>query len=156
MKSNIYFVPSLLLNPSFEQELSILFLEKETVFHHLGRYLFHRTNHVWGLIMRYYQAYLAKADERIGIQIKTLDSELGPFKHIKDQILACNQKAKLLPKVDKNSSMKTLLGKSKHVVVLVTTLPSGYFDGKPNSKWRLNWCLLAKSRRASTNRDEIA
>ncbi|CBI35055.3 unnamed protein product, partial [Vitis vinifera] len=52
MKTNNYFVPSLFLMPSFEQELSKLFPEKETTFHHLGRYLFHPSNQVWGLITR--------------------------------------------------------------------------------------------------------
>ncbi|KAL5734243.1 hypothetical protein ACOSP7_032104 [Xanthoceras sorbifolium] len=36
MKSNVYFLPSLFLISSFEQELSKLFPNKETVFHHLG------------------------------------------------------------------------------------------------------------------------
>ena len=70
MKTDNYFVPSRFLMPSFEQELSTLFPQRDTVFHHVGRYLFHPTNRVWGLITRYYQAYLAKADERIGIQIR--------------------------------------------------------------------------------------
>lgn len=79
MKTNNYFVPSLFLIPGFENELSRLFPEKETVFHHLGRYLFHPSNHVWGLITRYYQSYLAQADERIGIQIRVFDDGSGPF-----------------------------------------------------------------------------
>ncbi|KAG6386082.1 hypothetical protein SASPL_154968 [Salvia splendens] len=44
------------------RELHSLFPDKETVFHFLGRYLFHPTNTVWGLISRYYEAYLSKAD----------------------------------------------------------------------------------------------
>ncbi|CAN7058355.1 unnamed protein product [Brassica oleracea var. botrytis] len=49
VKSNIYFVPSLWLIPSFQTELIKMFPEKETVFHHLTRYLLHPTNQVWGL-----------------------------------------------------------------------------------------------------------
>ncbi|KAL9451190.1 hypothetical protein AB3S75_012860 [Citrus x aurantiifolia] len=44
IKSDVYFLPSLFLMPSFEEELSKLFPDKETVFHHLGRYLFHPSN----------------------------------------------------------------------------------------------------------------
>ncbi|PRQ45002.1 putative Type 1 galactoside alpha-(1,2)-fucosyltransferase [Rosa chinensis] len=40
VRTDYYFVPSLFLIPSFEQELSNLFPRKETVFHFLGRYLF--------------------------------------------------------------------------------------------------------------------
>ncbi|KAH9686523.1 putative fucosyltransferase 8 [Citrus sinensis] len=37
MKSNLYFLPSLFLMSSFEEELDKLFPDKEMVFHHLGR-----------------------------------------------------------------------------------------------------------------------
>ncbi|KAJ6307469.1 hypothetical protein OIU76_017296 [Salix suchowensis] len=39
--SDQYFVPSLYMIPSFNQEIRKLFPEKETVFYHLGHYLFH-------------------------------------------------------------------------------------------------------------------
>ncbi|KAI7996370.1 Fucosyltransferase 2 [Camellia lanceoleosa] len=55
-----------------------LFPEKETVFHHLGRYLFYPSNQVWGLITIYYHAYLAKADEGIGIQSVSINEFLKP------------------------------------------------------------------------------
>ncbi|CAL5396475.1 unnamed protein product [Camellia sinensis] len=86
IRSDQYFIPSLFLIPSFKQELRKLFPEKETVFHHLGRYLFHPSNQVWGLITRYYQAYLAKADERIGIQVRDFKSTNLPFRGLKDHI----------------------------------------------------------------------
>lgn len=57
MKSNVYFLPSLFLISSFEEELNNLFLDKETVFHHLGRNLFHPSNLVWGQITGYYKQY---------------------------------------------------------------------------------------------------
>lgn len=57
MKSNVYFLPSLFLISSFEEELNKLFPDKETVFHHLGRYLFHPSNLVWGQITGYYKQY---------------------------------------------------------------------------------------------------
>ncbi|KAL9299509.1 putative xyloglucan fucosyltransferase [Arabidopsis thaliana] len=41
--SNVYFVPSLWFNPTFQTELTKLFPQKETVFHHLARYLSYQT-----------------------------------------------------------------------------------------------------------------
>ncbi|CAH8252264.1 unnamed protein product [Arabidopsis lyrata] len=97
--SNLYFIPSLWLIPSFQSELSKLFPQKETVFHHLARYLFHPTNHVWGMITRSYNAYLSRADERLGIQVRVFSKPAGYFRHVMDQILACTQREKLLPEV---------------------------------------------------------
>jgi xyloglucan fucosyltransferase len=88
LKSDNYFVPSLFLIPEYQAELRRLFPQKDAVFHHLGRYLFHPTNIVWGLITRYYDSYLAKADEKLGIQIRVFDSEPGPFQHVLDLVLA--------------------------------------------------------------------
>ncbi|KAH7515982.1 hypothetical protein FEM48_Zijuj10G0086100 [Ziziphus jujuba var. spinosa] len=136
MKTDNYFVPSLFLIPSFEQELNKLFPEKGTVFHHLGRYLFHPSNQVWGLIVRYYQAYLAKADERIGIQIRTFETSPGPFQHVMDQVLACTVKEKLLPEVDtQSSSVPPSSGTPKLKAVLITSLSSGYFEIVRNLYW---------------------
>jgi xyloglucan fucosyltransferase len=134
MKTDNYFVPSLFLIPSFEQELSKLFPQKDTVFHHLGRYLFHPSNHVWGLITRYYQAYLANADERIGIQIRVFETGSGPFQYVMDQILACTLKEKVLPEVDRRSIV-TPLGKRNLKAVLMTSLSSGYFENVRNMYW---------------------
>lgn len=108
MKTDNYFTPSLFLIPSFEQELSNLFPEKETVFHFLGRYLLHPTNPVWGLITRFYQAYLAKADEKMGIQIKVFDTGPGPFQYVLDQLLNCIRKENLLPKITKNETITNM------------------------------------------------
>ncbi|KAJ9187454.1 hypothetical protein P3X46_002909 [Hevea brasiliensis] len=135
IKTNNYFVPSLFLITPFEQELSKLFPEKGTVFHHLGRYLFHPSNHVWGLITRYYHTYLAKADESIGIQIRVFDSRPGPFKHVMDQVLACTLKEKLLPEVDMQDSVVTISENPKLKAVLVTSLNSGYSENLKNMYW---------------------
>ncbi|KAG2261584.1 hypothetical protein Bca52824_068663 [Brassica carinata] len=99
MRTNNFFAPSLFLIPSFEEELGMMFPEKGTVFHHLGRYLFHPSNHVWGLITRYYNAYLAKADERIGLQIRVFDEKSGVSPQVTKQILSCVQNEELLPKL---------------------------------------------------------
>ncbi|PSS13465.1 Galactoside 2-alpha-L-fucosyltransferase [Actinidia chinensis var. chinensis] len=87
LRSDQYFIPSLFLIPSFEKQLTKLFPKTGAVFHHLGRYLFHPTNRVWGLVTRYYQAYLAKSDERIGIQIRDFGSTNLPFQSMKDHII---------------------------------------------------------------------
>ncbi|XP_027332947.1 galactoside 2-alpha-L-fucosyltransferase-like [Abrus precatorius] len=136
MKTDNYFTPSLFLMPSFEQELNDLFPKKEAVFHFLGRYLFHPTNNVWGLVVRYYQAYLAKVDERVGIQIRVFDPEPGPFQHVLDQILACTLKENLLPDVNRQHdiiSNSSRVPKSK--AVLMTSLSSGYFEKVRDMYW---------------------
>ncbi|XP_065023771.1 galactoside 2-alpha-L-fucosyltransferase-like isoform X2 [Musa acuminata AAA Group] len=134
LRSNNYFVPSLFMIPTYEEELKHLFPEKDTVFHHLGRYLFHPTNSVWGLITRYYQSYLANADERVGIQVRTFETDAGPFQYVLDQILACAQKAKLLPDA---SGQDTVVStpKTKSKAVLMTSLNSGYSENIRNMYW---------------------
>ncbi|KAF7806211.1 galactoside 2-alpha-L-fucosyltransferase-like [Senna tora] len=137
MKTDNYFIPTLFLMPSFEQELNDLFPNKETIFHFLGRYLFHPTNRVWGLVTRYYQAYLAKADERLGIQIRVLDTGKGPFKHVLDQILSCTLKENLLPDVNKQQDFTSLPSgqKRKSKAVMMTSLSSGYSEEVRNMYW---------------------
>ncbi|CAB4281039.1 unnamed protein product [Prunus armeniaca] len=135
MKTDNYFVPSLFLVPSFERELNNLFPRKETAFHFLGRYLFHPTNVVWGLITRYYKAYLEKADERIGIQIRVFDTGTGPFQHVFDQILACAVKENLLPEINRQDFIVSPLGTPKSKAVLMTSLSTGYFEKLRDMYW---------------------
>ncbi|CAD5169036.1 unnamed protein product [Musa acuminata subsp. malaccensis] len=126
LRSNQYFVPALFLIPEFKKELSLLFPERTTVFHHLGRYLFHPSNSVWGYVTRYYEAYLANAKESLGMQIRTfakvdLDSHFS-------SIMGCALSEKLLPDVDpKDPALPTIIG-VKPKAVLVTSLNSGYFE----------------------------
>ncbi|XP_041996937.1 galactoside 2-alpha-L-fucosyltransferase-like [Salvia splendens] len=120
--------------PSFRQELHSLFPEKETVFHFLGRYLFHPTNAVWGLISRYYEAYLSKADVTVGIQIRSFDATPDPV--IVDQILSCTTRENVLLEMSQqeggaNSSIK----QKKKVSVLITSLSSGYFEQIRDLYW---------------------
>ncbi|KAI4328477.1 hypothetical protein L6164_020829 [Bauhinia variegata] len=137
LKSNQYFVPSLFLMPGFEQQLNMLFPHKTTVFHHLGRYLFHPSNQVWGLITRYYQAYLAKADEKIGIQIRVFDGSVGPSQYVTDQILSCTLNQKLLPQVDEQKFIvPPLSGNPKQKAVLLTSLSNGYYEILRNMYWQ--------------------
>ncbi|XP_072978977.1 galactoside 2-alpha-L-fucosyltransferase-like isoform X2 [Typha angustifolia] len=134
LRSDNYFVPSLFLIPTYEEQLSQLFPEKDTVFHHLGRYLFHPTNAVWGLITRYYHSYLAKADKSVGIQVRVFDTGSGPFEHVLDQILSCSLKEKLLPDIASQEhvvSRTNIVSKS----VLMTSLNSGYYEKIRNMYW---------------------
>ncbi|KAL5544528.1 hypothetical protein UlMin_008312 [Ulmus minor] len=135
MKTDNYLVPSLFLIPSFEQELNNLFPNKDLVFHFLGRYLLHPTNKVWGLITRYYKAYLASADERIGIQIRVFDTGTGPFQHVLDQILACTLKEKLLPEINRQESITNTSETPKSKAVLLTSLSAGYSDKIRDMFW---------------------
>lgn len=134
LRSNVYFVPSLFLIPTYEEELGRLFPDAQTVFHHLGRYLFHPTNSVWGLITRSFRSYLAKTEERIGIQVRVFDVRNAPFQLVLDQILACSLMEKLLPDVslhDPVVSSTAALSK----VVLVTSLDSIYFEKIRSMYW---------------------
>ncbi|XP_027122305.1 galactoside 2-alpha-L-fucosyltransferase-like [Coffea arabica] len=135
LKTDNYFIPSLFLIPSFEQELHNLFPEKGTVLHHLCRYLLNPTNSVWGLITRYYNAYLATADEKIGIQIRVFEAGPGPYQYVSDQILACVIKENLLPQINKNLPIINPPGKPKIKAVLITSLSSGYFEALRNMYW---------------------
>lgn len=104
LTSDQYFVPSLFITPSLNQELSKMVPEKDTVFHHLGRYLFQPSNEAWGMISRFYQAYMAKADERIGIQIRASDPDLNSNQAMVDQVLRCTLKNKVLPELSTQES----------------------------------------------------
>nr|AQX44131.1 galactoside 2-alpha-L-fucosyltransferase-like protein [Apostasia odorata] len=135
LRSDNYFAPSLFLIPSYEGELHQLFPERDTVFHHLGRYLLHPSNSVWGLITRYYHAYLSKADEKLGIQIRVFESESGPFQHVLDQVLACTIKQSILPEISKNESMIITAADHRSKAVLITSLSTGYFKMIRNMYW---------------------
>ncbi|CAN8312186.1 unnamed protein product [Cochlearia groenlandica] len=135
-KANVYFVPSLWLNPTFQTELTEIFPQKEAVFHHLARYLFHPTNKVWGMVTRYYNAHLARADERLGIQIRVFRDDAGYFPHIMEQILSCTQREKLLPQtIPQEESMFNASKISKLKAVLVTSLYTEYSDHLKNMFW---------------------
>ncbi|KAJ3700235.1 hypothetical protein LUZ61_003940 [Rhynchospora tenuis] len=102
------------------------------VFHHLGRYLFHPTNAVWGLITRYYNSYMAKADERVGIQVRVFEVKLEP--HVLDQIISCSQSEGLLPQtVSYEIVPPTTNPKTK--VVLFTSLSMEYYEHIRSMYW---------------------
>lgn len=144
MRTDMYFVPSLFLVPAFQDELGRLFPEKDTVFHHLARYLFHPTNGVWYSVTRCFRSYLAKAEKRVGIQIRIYETKgilqrNGPFPHILNQILSCAQNEKLLPEIsmaegaaDGTRNNRTAAGSgtrnNRTIAVLTTSLSAWYSE----------------------------
>ncbi|KAK2378490.1 putative fucosyltransferase [Trifolium repens] len=130
LKSSTYFAPSFFMTPVFEKELNKMFPEITSIFHHLGRYLFHPANEAWEQITNFYQQHLTKANERIGIQIRVYDPNSTPHQVVMNHILNCTLENKLLPKVlgTKNISLSTLSGKNKtnRKVVLVASLYPQY------------------------------
>ncbi|KAM0894585.1 hypothetical protein ACQ4PT_024376 [Festuca glaucescens] len=133
MRTDGYFVPALFLNPAYQEELDRLFPRKDAVFYLLGRYLFHPTNRVWGLITRFYDSYLKNSDERLGIQVRVFDGDT-PFKHVLDQILACTSKEHLLPEVVAQEPVRPASARSK--AVLMTGLSSWYFENIRGRYWQ--------------------
>ncbi|MED6165561.1 hypothetical protein PIB30_100721 [Stylosanthes scabra] len=100
IQSDQYFVPSLFMIPSFSVDLNKMFPEKDAVFHHVGRYLFHPSNDAWGQITRFYDAYLAKADERIGLQVRVFNPASIPQQAVVNLLLSCAIENKILPGID--------------------------------------------------------
>lgn len=133
IRTDMYFVPSLFLIPAFQDELGRLFPEKDTVFHHLARYLFHPTNNIWFTVTKYYRSYLAKAEKRVGIQIRIYETKgilqrNGPFPHILNQILSCAQNEKLLPDISMTEGAAAETQSNRTIAVLTTSLSSWYSD----------------------------
>ncbi|XP_045805960.1 probable fucosyltransferase 8 isoform X2 [Trifolium pratense] len=126
LSSDQYFVPSLFMIPSFQQQLSKMFPDKDTVFHHLGRYLFQPSNEAWELITRFYEAHLAKANEKIGLQIRVYNTHQVPHTTVINEILACTLQHKLLPELDAQKTATSHLKKQTSKAVLVASLYSEY------------------------------
>ncbi|ESQ35414.1 hypothetical protein EUTSA_v10007297mg [Eutrema salsugineum] len=137
VKANVYFIPSLWFNPTFQTELIKIFPQKETVFYHLARYLFHPTNQVWGMVTRSYDAYLSRADETLGIQVRVFSRRAGYFQHVMNQIVACTQREKLLPELTtQGSQVTTNTTKIPNLkAVLVTSLYPEYSDNLKKMYW---------------------
>lgn len=135
MRTDMYFIPSLFLIPSYQDELSRLFPEKDAVFHHLARYLFHPTNSIWYSVKGYYRSYLAKANKTVGIQIRIFEKEgilqkNGRFPYVLEQILSCAQNEKLLPEISMKDEAEapTATKNNQTIAVLTTSLSSWYSD----------------------------
>ncbi|XP_068479669.1 putative fucosyltransferase 10 isoform X1 [Phaseolus vulgaris] len=126
LQSDQYFVPSLFMNPFFNLEITKMFPEKDIVFHHLGRYLFHPSNEAWELISSYYQQHLAKGNELIGLQIRVFSPNTTPQKSIMDLVLSCMLKHKILPEVDLQTLASSARKNQRVKVVLVASLHGEY------------------------------
>ncbi|KAL6592680.1 hypothetical protein ACP70R_049355 [Stipagrostis hirtigluma subsp. patula] len=135
MRTDNYIVPGLFLVMGFEDELNLLFPEPDTAFHHLGRYLFHPANHVWGLITRYHDAYLASAQHRVGIQVRVFGGQPNS-PTLLDQITTCTQKHGLLPEVVSGPEPATRPPPGRRSrAVLVTSLKSWYHERLKGMYW---------------------
>ncbi|KAJ7947665.1 Galactoside 2-alpha-L-fucosyltransferase-like protein [Quillaja saponaria] len=135
LSTDQYFVPSLFMVPSFKKVLNKMFPEKDTVFHHLGHYLFHPSNDAWGLITRFYQAYMDKADERIGVQIRVFHPELTTFQIMMKEILECTLQNKVLPELDTQKSVASSWKNRTSKSVLVTSLFPEYAESLRAMYW---------------------
>ncbi|KAK2432316.1 putative fucosyltransferase [Trifolium repens] len=129
LEADQYFVPSFFMTPIFKEDLNEMFPEITSIFHHLGRYLFHPANEAWELITSSYQQHLAKANERIGLQVRVYDPNSIPHQVVMNQILNCTLENKLLPKVRDTENMLVSSSNKKNTikkVVLVTSLYPQY------------------------------
>jgi len=141
MRTDNYIVPGLFLTKAFQDELDLMFPERDAVFHHLARYLFHPNNHVWGLVARYYDAYLAGATQLVGIQVRVFGAQPNS-PELLEQITSCAQKHKLLPEVLATGGEPTMLPaasrdakESKSKAVLVTSLKPWYQEKMRSMYW---------------------
>lgn len=135
MRTDNYIVPGLFLAAGFLEELDMLFPEPDTVFHHLSRYLFHPNNHVWGLVTRYHDAYLAAADRRVGIQARAFEAGRDSPEFL-EQITTCTQKESLLPEILAGPSrVQPTQDARKSTAVLVASLSAWYYDKIKSMYW---------------------
>uniref|UniRef100_A0A0D9W5M1 Fucosyltransferase n=1 Tax=Leersia perrieri TaxID=77586 RepID=A0A0D9W5M1_9ORYZ len=127
--SDNYFLPGLFLIPRFERELSRMFPRRDAAFHHLGRYLFHPSNTVWGMVTRYHGSYLANADERVGIQVRIFPWAPIATDELYAQIIACAHGENILPRpVQEPTSSINATAAGKRKAVLVTSLHGDYYE----------------------------
>jgi xyloglucan fucosyltransferase len=130
-QSDNYFVPGLFLNPRHERELSRMFPRRDAVFHHLGRYLFHPSNTVWDMVTRYHDEYFAKADERVGIQVRKFGWAPISTDELYGQILNCSQREGILPVPNAAATTGGSAGgqpAAKQKAVLVASLHGEYSE----------------------------
>ncbi|KAE8818354.1 Galactoside 2-alpha-L-fucosyltransferase [Hordeum vulgare] len=137
LRSDSYFAVALFLVPTYRDELERMFPSKGSVFHHLGRYLLHPGNPAWGIAQRFFDGYLADADQRLGVQVRIVWHHPVPFDVMFDQILRCTREHALLPQltgeppadagVNSTSNMNTT-AKAKVKAVLVVSLKPEYYD----------------------------
>ncbi|GJM86942.1 hypothetical protein PR202_ga02846 [Eleusine coracana subsp. coracana] len=141
LKSDVYFAAMFFLMTAYERELARLFPEKEAVFHHVARYLFSPSDDVWDIVTGFYEAYLARADDRVGLQLRVFPEFPVPFENMYGLIVRCSEQYEgLLPEVAQNDSARSVgnhssstvaasgTGKKKVTSILVTSLLSDYYE----------------------------
>ncbi|KAJ3697235.1 hypothetical protein LUZ61_000940 [Rhynchospora tenuis] len=128
VKSDGYFAAALFLLPVYRNELRRLFPVKESVFHHLGRYLFQPANPVWNIIERFYRTHLINSDEKVGFQIRLFREEPIPFEDVYNRIMACSEKENLLPKLYPSNHDNSTPIVEKRTSVLVLSLSSEFYE----------------------------
>lgn len=128
LRSDSYFAAALFLMPMYENELSRLFPVKESVFHHLARYLLQPANPVWEIIERFYKTYLINTDEKIGIQIRIFPQAPVSFEKMYQRIMECSEKEKLLPEIGPLNITNTASIQTKRTAILVVSLFQEYFE----------------------------
>ncbi|CAM0913752.1 unnamed protein product [Alopecurus aequalis] len=138
LRTDGYIAPSLFLNPVYQEELHRLFPRKDSVFYIISRYLLHPTNHVWGMVRRFYNSYLKDADETLGIQVRVFDDDTPP-QNILNQILACTSQERLLPgvvAVGAGGAPPAAGGRGRSKAVLMTGLNGWYHDTIREMYWQ--------------------
>ncbi|CAM0913508.1 unnamed protein product [Alopecurus aequalis] len=138
IRTDSYIAPGLFLVETFQEELGRLFPEPDTVFHHLGRYLFHPTNRVWGRITRYHDAHFASAQRVVGIQLRVFSWQ-SDSPEILEQIKMCTQNEGLLPAVLGEEEEEPVTASpprdAKPTAVLITSLKAWYYDNMKAMYW---------------------
>ncbi|KAJ4915730.1 fucosyltransferase 7 [Raphanus sativus] len=88
------------------------------------------------MVTRSYDAYLSRADETLGIQVRVFSRRAGYLQHVMNQIVACTQREKLLPELTTLESQVTNTSRSKKLkAVLVTSLYPEYSNNLKNMYW---------------------
>ncbi|KAG2276411.1 hypothetical protein Bca4012_043373 [Brassica carinata] len=89
------------------------------------------------------QTYLAKADERIGLQIRVFDEKKDVSPQVTKQIISCVQSQEVLPKLIKPGEEQKQPSQPSQVqeefnklkAVLITSLKTGYFQISKTMYW---------------------
>uniref|UniRef100_A0ACD6AFV5 Uncharacterized protein n=1 Tax=Avena sativa TaxID=4498 RepID=A0ACD6AFV5_AVESA len=133
LRSDSYFAVALFLVPAYRDQLGRMFPAKGAVFHHLGRYLLHPGNRAWGVVRRFFDGYLAGADERLGVQVRVVPQSHTPFEAMYDRIQRCARENGLLPQVTDEPFAGVVNGtangsKARTKAVLLVSLKPEYYE----------------------------
>ncbi|EMS45890.1 Galactoside 2-alpha-L-fucosyltransferase [Triticum urartu] len=91
----------------------------------------HTCNRAWGIVDRFFEGYLAGADERVGMHVRNKQIFPVPPEIMFEQILRCAREHHLLPQVLATSEPPTAEAKKKKkkaVAVLMLSLKPEYHD----------------------------